>query len=74
MMMRAFERYRSRSYTSRYWSLTVPREMMGNYTKLEVWKKAHALTLGIYHETARWPSHEQFGLISQARRAAYSIP
>src|SRR5262245_17509037 len=47
---------------------------MGDFTKLAVWKKAHAVTLGIYRETAFWPKHEQFGLISQARRAAYSIP
>ena len=47
---------------------------MGDFRRLDVWKKAHGLTLGIYHETSRWPSTEQFGLISQTRRAAYSIP
>ena len=46
---------------------------MGDFTKLAVWQKAHAVTLVIYHETARWPKHELFGLVSQSRRAAVSI-
>jgi four helix bundle protein len=47
---------------------------MGDFTKLAVWKKAHDVALGIYHETARWPKHELFGLTSQSRRAAISVP
>jgi len=47
---------------------------MSDFTKLLVWKKAHALTLSIYRESAVWPRHEQYGLISQTRRAASSIP
>jgi four helix bundle protein len=47
---------------------------MGDFTKLLVWRKAHAVALEIYQETARWPKHELFGLVSQARRAAASIP
>jgi len=47
---------------------------MGDFTKLAVWKKAHEVTLGIYRETTRWPKHELFGLTSQARRAALSVP
>ena len=47
---------------------------MGDFTKLSVWKKAHAVTLGIYRETAKWPKHELFGLTSQSRRAAFSVP
>jgi four helix bundle protein len=47
---------------------------MGDFTKLAVWKKAHELTLAIYRETSRWPKHELFGLTSQSRRAAISIP
>ena len=47
---------------------------MSDYTKLVVWGKAHALTLSVYRETAQWPRHEQYGLVSQTRRAAASIP
>ena len=47
---------------------------MGDFTKLSVWKKAHQVTLGIYRETSRWPKHELFGLTSQSRRAAFSVP
>ena len=47
---------------------------MGDFTKLAVRKKAHELTVGIYRETSRWPRHELFGLTSQSRRAAVSVP
>jgi four helix bundle protein len=47
---------------------------MGDFTKLAVWRKAHELTLGIYRETSLWPRHELFGLTSQSRRAAVSMP
>ena|SRR6476661_11102105 len=47
---------------------------MSDFRKLLVWQKAHALTLTVYRETAHWPRHEQYGLVSQTRRAAASIP
>ena len=47
---------------------------MGDFTKLSVWKKAHELTLAVYRETHPWPKHELFGLTSQSRRAAVSVP
>ena len=47
---------------------------MGDFTKLAVWQKAHAVALAVYHETAHWPKHELFGLVSQSRRAAVSVP
>jgi 23S rRNA-intervening sequence protein len=47
---------------------------VGDFTKLAVWKKAHDVALSVYHETLRWPRHELFGLTSQSRRAAVSIP
>ncbi len=42
--------------------------------QLEVWKKAHELVLKIYKITKDFPSEEKFGLVSQMRRAAVSIP
>lgn len=41
---------------------------------LEVWKKAHKLVLGIYKLTRDFPKEEKFGLVSQMRRAAVSVP
>ena len=40
---------------------------------LEVFKKAHSLTLKMYQDTQRFPKEEKFGLISQIRRSAVSI-
>ena len=42
--------------------------------KLEVWKKAHDLTLSIYLLTKNFPKEELFGLTSQIRRSAASVP
>ena len=44
------------------------------FQDLEVWQKAHRIVLEIYKVTMRFPSDERFGLISQMRRAAVSIP
>ena len=46
---------------------------MKNYDELEVWHKAHSLTLQLYRETETFPRSEMFGLTSQIRRAAGSI-
>ena len=42
--------------------------------KLDVFKKAHSLTLEIYKISENFPHNENFSIISQIRRAAYSIP
>jgi four helix bundle protein len=47
---------------------------MRDINNYEVFKKAHSLTLKVYDITKNYPKEEQFGLISQMRRAAYSIP
>jgi len=44
------------------------------FEDLIVWKKAHQWVLEIYRFTDSFPGREQFGLISQLRRAAISIP
>lgn len=46
---------------------------MGNFKDLDVWAKAHALTLNVYEVTKRFPREEMFGLASQLRRASSSI-
>jgi four helix bundle protein len=44
------------------------------YQRLIVWKEAHELCKGIYRLTDKFPSNEKFGLTSQMRRSAASIP
>jgi four helix bundle protein len=39
---------------------------------LKSWSACHDLTLAAYRASGRWPTHERYGLTSQARRAAYS--
>jgi len=46
---------------------------MKNHEDLEVWQKAHHLTVRLYRLTEGFPRAEQFGLTSQIRRAAGSI-
>jgi len=41
---------------------------------LLVWQKAHSFVLTAYRLTGAFPKHEIFGLTSQFRRAAISIP
>ena len=47
---------------------------MQNFRNLQVWRIAHDLVLSAYRVTTAFPREEQFGLISQIRRAAISIP
>ncbi len=44
------------------------------FEEVEVWRKAHAWVLGIYRLTENFPKQELFGLTSQLRRAAVSVP
>lgn len=46
---------------------------MRNYEDLQVWRKAHSLTLEIYKNTRCFPIEERFGLTSQIRRSCSSI-
>jgi four helix bundle protein len=47
---------------------------MQDYRSLKVWEKSHRLVLNVYKATASFPREELFGLVSQLRRAAVSIP
>jgi four helix bundle protein len=44
------------------------------FQDLVVWQKAHQFVLAIYKLTACFPDAERFGLTSQIRRSAVSIP
>jgi four helix bundle protein len=45
-----------------------------NHKDLDVWKTAMLLAETVYVETIDFPQHEQFGLTSQLRKAAVSVP
>ncbi|HEX7654668.1 MAG TPA: four helix bundle protein [Verrucomicrobiae bacterium] len=45
-----------------------------SFKDLIAWQKAHQFVLGIYRFTRHFPAEEKFGLTSQIRRAAVSIP
>ena len=47
---------------------------MGDYAKLEVWERAHRLVLRVYKVSEHFPASEKWGLVTQMRRAAVSIP
>jgi len=47
---------------------------MHNLKELKIWNKAMDLAVNVYKATSVFPSDEKFGLTSQSRRAAVSIP
>ena len=47
---------------------------MQKFTELKVWQRSHQLALEVYRMTTSFPSEERFGVISQIRRAAVSVP
>lgn len=47
---------------------------MNNLKELKIWNKAIDLAVDVYKATSTFPTDERFGLISQSRRAAVSIP
>ena len=47
---------------------------MQHYIKLAVWQRSHKLVLAIYRLTEAFPTGERYGLTSQLRRAALSVP
>ncbi len=51
-------------------------KILKNYSfeKLDAWKESRELLKIIYLISAKFPTEEKFGLVSQIRRAAVSIP
>jgi four helix bundle protein len=48
--------------------------MSDNYRDLIAWQKAKTLALNVYRSTRAFPREEIYGLSSQMRRAAVSVP
>ena len=48
--------------------------MKRNHRTLKAWQQAMDLVESVYVATSTFPAHEQFGLTSQMRRAAVSVP
>lgn len=67
---------RHRLWSRLGWSLlyTIKVEVMQRFTDLKVWQRSHQLVLPIYRLTQGYPPEERFGLVSQIRRAAASVP
>jgi four helix bundle protein len=49
-------------------------QKLKSYKDLLVWQKGMTLVKGIYRLTSGFPQDERFGLMSQLRRAAVSVP
>ena len=47
---------------------------MQRFTDLKVWQRSHALALRVYKLSKELPAEEKYGLVSQLRRAAVSVP
>jgi four helix bundle protein len=47
---------------------------MHNLKELKIWNKAIDLTVEVYKVTEKFPKEETYGLTSQIRRAAVSVP
>lgn len=48
--------------------------MVKRYQDLKVWQRAMQMVKEVYGITASFPADEKFGLVSQIRRAAVSVP
>jgi four helix bundle protein len=54
--------------------MSTPRGPARTFQDLVVWRKAHEFVLAVYRFTEGFPRSETYGLASQMRRAAFSIP
>lgn len=56
------------------WRVEGEKQKLESFKELQAWKKAYALVVAIYKATQSFPNSEIYGLVSQMRRAAVSIP
>jgi four helix bundle protein len=67
-------RRRERKARRRGFLMETVRAKAKSFQDLVVWKKAHDFVLGVYVFTRSFPKEELYGLTSQLRRAAVSVP
>ena len=48
--------------------------MLKSFRDLKVWQKSYKLCLEVYRTTTKFPAEERYGLSSQIRRSAISVP
>jgi len=51
----------------------VRRRVVQRFTELQIWQRSHQLALEVYKLTSTFPRSEQFGIVSQVRRAVVSV-
>src|SRR5947209_332575 len=56
------------------WAMMSERPKIRNYRDLAVWQRGMNIALAVYQVTKNFPDDERFGLTSQLRRAAASVP
>jgi four helix bundle protein len=44
-----------------------------SFSELQVWQKAHELTLAVFKATERFPKSDQYGIVSQVGRSSSSV-
>lgn len=58
-----------------FFSCYLKNNTMRNYRNYDVWEKSHQLVLYVYKELIpALPTSEQYSLVSQIKRSAYSVP
>lgn len=53
--------------------MVADKDRIETFTDLRAWREGHELVLMVYKLTKGFPDDEQFGLVSQMRRAAVSV-
>ena len=48
--------------------------MVKPFERLDAWRASHELAIAVYRATDDYPKSERFDIVSQTRRAAFSIP
>ena len=56
------------------YAMVVARPRARTFRDLLVWQRAHEFVLAVYRSTSVFPRQETYGLVTQMRRAAVSIP